>query len=184
MKQRAQEKPASHAPADQAKRQFLTFTLDGELFALGIARIREVVELAALTRIPMAPAAVPGVINLRGAVVPVVDLASRLGRERGRLSRRTCVIVVDATFEGGAHPIGLIVDGVREAIAVDAQRIDARPAFGTGLRADFVASMIACDGDFVPALELDSVLALVELEAQVMDSARAARTTGARTSWC
>src|SRR4051812_11156988 len=95
--------------------QFLTFTLADELFAVPIESIREVIEFHGITHIPLAPPVVPGVLNLRGVVIPIVDLSVRFGRAPTPVGRRTCVIVVEMQFEEGVLPIGVIVDSVSEA---------------------------------------------------------------------
>ena len=151
--------------------RYLTFTLGGETFALAIERIREVIELAGMTRMPMAPKTVPGVINLRGVVIPVIDLAHRFGRGATRAARRTCVIVVELPCDGQLTPFGLIVDAVSEAIEVEPREMEARPMFGTGLAPEFVAGMLKRQGKFVVVLELASVLALDELESLVTNHA-------------
>lgn len=154
-----------------AASQYLTFTTGRELFALPIAVIREVVEFNGMTRVPLAPAAVPGVLNLRGAVVPVVDLAARLSRAPTTIGRRTCVIVVETLIEGSLQPMGVIVDAVSEALMVDQQQIEHKPAFGAGLRSEFVASMLRLDGHFVVVLDVDKLLSIAELDALVRESA-------------
>lgn len=150
--------------------QYLTFFLSGELYAVPIETIREVVEFQGLTRIPLAPPAVPGVLNLRGAVVPVVDLSVRFGRAATEVGRRTCVVIVEAETEEGLQAVGLIVDAVSEALEIAAHQLEQRPAFGSGLRADFVAGMLNLEGRFVVVLDMRVVLSLSELEQLVSGS--------------
>jgi purine-binding chemotaxis protein CheW len=168
--------PLMHDPgADRAREasQYLTFMLGAELYAVPIASIREVVEFHGLTRIPLAPSVVPGVLNLRGAVVPVVDLSARFGRAPMTIGRRTCVVVVEMQIAEGVYPLGVIVDSVSEALEVEAHQLEQRPAFGSGLRADFVAGMLNLGGRFVVVLELTQVLSMNELEQMVTDAAQA-----------
>jgi purine-binding chemotaxis protein CheW len=150
--------------------QYLTFMVGSELFALPIALVREVIEFQGLTRIPLAPPAVPGVLNLRGAVVPVVDLAARFGRPAAAIGRRTCVVVVEMRVEDALQPVGVIVDSVSEALEVEASQLERRPAFGAGLRPDFVAGMLNLEGRFVVVLDVAQVLSMSELEQLVSDA--------------
>jgi purine-binding chemotaxis protein CheW len=149
--------------------QYLTFKLAEELFAVPISRVREVVEFQGMTRIPLSPPALPGVLNLRGAVVPLVDLSVRFGRPPTRFSRRTCVVVVELPVEAELSHVGVIVDSVSEALEVDERQLERRPAFGTGLRADFVAGILNLGGRFVVVLDVQTVLCAAELE-QLVDA--------------
>jgi purine-binding chemotaxis protein CheW len=144
--------------------QYLTFMLAEELFAIPISLVREVVEFQGMTRIPLTPAALPGVLNLRGAVVPLVDLSVRFGRAPTRVSRRTCVVVVELSVEAERSHVGVIVDSVSEALEVDENQLERRPSFGTGLRTDFVAGMLNLSGRFVVVLDVQTVLSFEELE--------------------
>lgn len=165
----------SEAAAARARgaSQYLTFMLGGELYAAPIASIREVVEFVGLTRIPLAPSVVPGVLNLRGAVVPVVDLSARFGGPPMTIGRRTCVVVVETPIAEGTYALGVIVDSVSEALEVEAHQLEQRPAFGSGLRSDFVAGMLNLGGRFVVVLELSQVLSMSELEQLVTDATQA-----------
>ncbi|HTU58379.1 MAG TPA: chemotaxis protein CheW [Polyangiales bacterium] len=154
--------------------QYLTFTLGSELYAVPIASIREVVEFHGLTEIPLTSPVVPGVLNLRGSVVPVIDLSARFGRPSSPIGRRTCVIVVETRVDDAREALGVIVDSVSEALEVDESQIEQRPAFGAGLRADFVAGMLKLAGRFVVVLDLAQLLSIAELEQLVTDSALAA----------
>ncbi|MFT4174854.1 MAG: chemotaxis protein CheW [Rhodocyclaceae bacterium] len=155
----------------QAARQYLTFTSSNELFAVPIAPIREIIEFPGLTQIPLTPSFLRGVINLRGAVVPVVDLAVRFGRAQTVIGRRTCIVIVEVALDDGVHPIGVIVDAVNEVLDVDVDRIEQRPGFGTGLRSDFVASMLNLNERFVVVLDMDHILSAAELEQLVSGTA-------------
>lgn len=157
--------------AAPAASQYLTFALGGELYAVPIASIREVVEFNGLTPIPMTSPVVPGVVNLRGSVIPVVDLSARFHRPATAIGRRTCVIVVEIDAGDERDVLGVLVDSVSEALEVEESQIEQRPAFGAGLRADFVAGMLKLHGQFVVALELTHVLSVSELEQLVTDAA-------------
>lgn len=156
----------SRAPALQEApliQQFLTLTLGDELYALPIEHIREIIEFGGLTKIPMMPAFLRGVINLRGAVVPVVDLSVRFGHERTTIGRRTCIVIVEVVQDDEAQMLGIIVDAVNEVLAVEANQVDARPAFGARIRADFIAGILSQNDRFVIVLDIRQVLSVDEI---------------------
>jgi purine-binding chemotaxis protein CheW len=144
--------------------QYLMFNVRDSSYAVPIESIREVVELTSLTRMPLAPAVVPGVLNLRGSVVPVVDLSVRIGGPPSTIGRRTCVIIVELGVDGGSQLLGVIVDAVSEALEVEARQLEPKPAFGAGLRTEFVAGMLNLSGRFVVVLDLAQLLSLSDLE--------------------
>lgn len=152
------------APAEKP-RQFLAFVLGGETFAMEIRSIKEVIQYGALTQVPMMPDFVRGVINLRGSVVPVLDLAVRFGRAPSEVSRRTCVVVLEVELHGEDLMLGFIVDQVRAVLDIGAADIEPPPAFGSALRSDFLAGIGKVDGEFVILLDVDHVLSLDELSA-------------------
>ncbi|KPX80097.1 Chemotaxis protein CheW [Pseudomonas amygdali pv. mellea] len=144
--------------------QYLTFMLGGEMFAIGILGIKEIIEYGSLTVVPMMPAFVRGVINLRGAVVPVVDLSARFGRQNSDITRRSCVIIIEASSEDGQpQDIGLLVDNVSAVLEIPASQIEPPPNFGARIRADFISGMAKVDGKFVIVLEVDRVLSIDEM---------------------
>ncbi|WP_017905093.1 chemotaxis protein CheW [Pseudomonas asplenii] len=144
--------------------QYLTFILGGEMFALGILGIKEIIEYGSLTVVPMMPAFVRGVINLRGAVVPVVDLSARFGRATSTITRRSCVIIIEArSEEGEPQDIGLLVDTVSAVQEIPADQIEPPPNFGARIRADFISGMAKVDGKFVIVLAVDKVLSIDEM---------------------
>ncbi|QXI31176.1 chemotaxis protein CheW [Pseudomonas vanderleydeniana] len=144
--------------------QYLTFILGGEMFALGILGIKEIIEYGSLTVVPMMPAFVRGVINLRGAVVPVVDLSARFGRATSTITRRSCVIIIEArSEEGESQDIGLLVDTVSAVQDIPADQIEPPPSFGARIRADFISGMAKIDGKFVIVLAVDKVLSIDEM---------------------
>lgn len=157
----------AHAPAALAAppAQYLTFVLGGEMFAIGILAIKEIIEFQGLTSVPMMPPCVRGVINLRGAVVPVIDLAARFGRPAAAVTRRTCIVIVETASEsdGERHVVGVIVDVVNEVLEIDAADIEPAPSFGTRIRTDFIRGMGKVRGRFVVLLDTDHVLSLDEL---------------------
>ncbi len=157
-----QGRPAAliEAPLTQ---QFLTLTLGSELFALPIEHIREIIEFGGLTEIPLMPAFLRGVINLRGAVVPVIDLSVRFGREPTGIAKRTCIVIVEVEQAEGMQLLGIIVDAVNEVLAVEGHQLENRPAFGARIRADFIAGILKQNEQFVIVLDIPQVLSLDEL---------------------
>ena len=143
--------------------QFLTLTLGQELFALPIEHIREIIEFGGLTEIPLMPSFLRGVINLRGAVVPVIDLAVRFGRERTPIAKRTCIVIVEVEQGESMQLLGIIVDAVNEVLAVEGHQLESRPAFGARIRADFIAGILKHNEQFVVVLDIPQVLSLDEL---------------------
>jgi len=152
------------ATANTQMLQYLTFRLGEEVFAISIQAIREIIEFPGLTTIPLTPGFLAGVINLRGAVVPVIDLSVRFGRGPTQVSRRTCVVIVEIPTDEGLLPVGVIVDAVNEVVELEAGQVEQRPNFGSGVRADFVAGMLRLHNQFVVALDLERVLSAEELE--------------------
>jgi purine-binding chemotaxis protein CheW len=148
-----------------AGRPYLAFRLADEVYAIDILRIREIIEYHLPTSVPMMPPAVRGVINLRGAVVPVLDLAVRFGRPAAGVGKRTCFVIVEVEHEGATHVLGLMVDGVNAVMEIGAESIEAPPSFGAGVDADFIAGMARVDGRFVIILDIARVLSIEEMAA-------------------
>jgi purine-binding chemotaxis protein CheW len=143
--------------------QYLTFSLGGEMFAVGILNVREIIEFGSLTEIPMMPKFIRGVINLRGAVVPVVDLSARFGGEQTEVGKRTCIVIVEMRAGDDTHEIGIIVDAVSEVLEIQAGEIEPPPSFGAKIRADFIAGMGKVGGRFVIILDINCVLSVNEM---------------------
>ncbi len=143
--------------------QYLTFLLGGEMFAIGILNIKEIIEYGSLTEVPMMPEFIRGVINLRGAVVPVVDLSARFGRKRTEVTRRTCIVIIEVETDEEKHDVGLVVDSVSEVLEIAADEIEPAPSFGTRIRADFIRGMGKVNGKFVIILSVNNVLSLDDL---------------------
>ena len=143
--------------------QYLTFTLGGEMFAVGILNVKEIIEYGNLTEIPMMPGFIRGVINLRGAVVPVIDLAARFGGKASEVQRRTCIVIVEVAQDDARHDIGIMVDAVSEVLEIQAGDIEPPPSFGAKIRADFIAGMGKVAGKFVIILEIQKVLSVDEM---------------------
>ena len=148
---------------DETPSQYLTFSLGGEMFAVGILNVKEIIEYGNLTEIPMMPAFIRGVINLRGAVVPVIDLSARFGGKPTEVGRRTCIVIVEVPDEDTRHDIGIIVDAVSEVLEIPASEIEPAPSFGAKIRADFIFGMGKVVGKFVILLDIDKVLSVEEI---------------------
>lgn len=155
--------PAVRNAEESRGLQYLTFTLGSELFGIPIDRVREILEYVDPTPIPMMPQFLRGVINLRGAVVPVVDLQSRFGRGLTEVARRSCFVIIEVEHEGAPHPLGVLVDAVNEVISVDSSRLEAKPTFGTRIRSDFVDGILNLEKNFVVTLDVKQVLSVEEL---------------------
>lgn len=143
--------------------QYLTFMLGGEVFAIGILAIKEIIEFDKLTSVPMMPRFVRGVINLRGAVVPVIDLSARFGRDATVAAKRTCIVIVEIGAEQGRQDIGVLVDAVNEVLEIPASEVEPAPAFGARVRSDFIAGMGKVAGKFVIILNVEHVLSAEEM---------------------
>ena len=152
--------------------QYLTFVLNSEVFAMDIRCVREIIQHGAMTAVPLMPNFVRGVINLRGAVVPVIDLQARFGRGQARVGSKTCIIVIDASGDGEKMELGLMVDAVSEVIDIASTDIEPPPQFGTSIQRDFILGLGKVDGEFVVildparALNVDDMALIVE-QAQV-----------------
>ena len=146
--------------APQEPLQYLTFVLAGEMFAIGILAIKEIIEYGHLTAVPMMPASVRGVINLRGAVVPVMDLQARFGRAASAVTKRTCIVIVETGDADDGQVIGVVVDAVNEVLDLPASDIEPPPSFGSAIRSDFVCGMAKVRGKFVIVLDVANVLAI------------------------
>ncbi len=154
---------ASGVTEDEQQRQYLTFMLGGEVFAIGILSIKEIIEYANLTEVPRMPEFIRGVINLRGAVVPVIDLGARFGKPMSAVSRRTCIVIIEVEHEGEQQVVGVMVDAVNEVLDIEAGEIEPPPSFGARIRADFIRGMGKVEGKFVIILNVDHVLSLDEM---------------------
>jgi purine-binding chemotaxis protein CheW len=151
-------------PAAAEPEQYLTFMLAQEQFAIGILAIREIIEYQGVTEVPMMPPCVRGVINLRGAVVPVVDLLARFGRASSAATKRTCVVIVEADSGNGERQVmGLVVDAVNEVLDIAPADIEPAPAFGARIRSEFLRGVGKVRGRFVLLLDVDRALSIDEI---------------------
>ena len=146
--------------------QFLTFMLGEEQYAVGILHIKEIIEYGSLATVPMMPDCVRGVINLRGAVVPVMDLSARFGRAPSAISKRSCIVIVEvASMDGGGgkQVLGMLVDAVNAVVEIAAGDIEPAPSFGTRIRPDFIAGIGKFNARFVILLDIEQVLSGEEI---------------------
>lgn len=151
------------ASAEEQAQQYLTFVLSGEMFAIGILNIKEIIEYGSLTEVPMMPEFIRGVINLRGSVVPVVDLSARFARKRTEIGRRTCIVIIEVGNREERQDVGVVVDAVSEVLEIPAGEIEPAPSFGARIRADFISGMGKVNGKFVIILNAHNVLSLDDL---------------------
>ena len=154
---------APDAPGADESAQYLTFQVGSESFAIAILGIKEIIEYAGLTEVPLMPECIRGVINVRGSVVPVLDLSARFGRKVAAITRRTCIVIVEVESDGERHDMGVIVDAVNAVLEIPLSQIEPPPAFGAKIRTDFIAGMGKVDGRFVILLNIDQVLSTDEI---------------------
>ncbi len=143
--------------------QYLTFLLGDEVFAMDIRTVREIIQVGPMTAVPLMPGFVRGVINLRGAVVPVIDLQARFGRPRAAVGKKSCIVIFDGQRDGERVEFGLLVDAVSEVIEIPADQIEPPPSFGGGVRRDFILGMGKVAGRFVILLAPDKAFDVDEM---------------------
>lgn len=158
-----EERKQRHAIEKGGK--YLTFILEGEEYGIVILKVKEIIGLMPITPVPQTPHFVKGVINLRGKVIPVVDLRLKFGMQSADYSERTCIIVVEAVTEAGSGMIGGVVDSVSEVIQVRNEDVEEPPSFGTRLNTDYILGMAKVDGKVKILLDIDKVLVLNEASA-------------------
>ena len=143
--------------------QYLTFMLDNEVFAVDIAKVREVLELINITKVPRTPDFMRGVINLRGSVVPVVDMRLKFGMNPTAKTVNTCIIIVEIVHDDEITVMGALADSVREVMELEPDQIEPPPKIGTRLRSDFLRGMGKYDDRFIMILEIDRIFSSEEL---------------------
>ncbi|MBV8465813.1 MAG: purine-binding chemotaxis protein CheW [Burkholderiales bacterium] len=157
--------------------QYLTFRLGAETFALEILHIKEIIEFGGVTEVPLMPPFLRGVINLRGSVVPVIDLSVRFGRASTQIGKRSCIVIVEVAFGETWNDLGVIVDAVDEVLELPSEDIEPAPAFGAKLRAEFIRGMGKLGERFVIVLALEHVLSIDEM-AELATTTASARPDG------
>ena len=151
--------------------QYLTFTLAEEVFAVDVAMVREILEIPIITKVPQVPDFMRGVINLRGCVVPVLDLRLKFGMPETAQTVNTCIIVVEVNIDSENAVLGALADSVQEVIEMEPSQIEAGPHIGNHLRTDFLKGMGKYNNRFVMILDIDKVFSSTELNAvQGLDS--------------
>jgi len=150
--------------------QYLTFTLDEELFALDIAKVREVLDFTTVTRVPKTPDYMRGVINLRGSVVPVVDMRLKLGLPATEKTVNSCIIIVEVVIDQDRVILGALADAVQEVLELEPDQIEATPRIGSKLNIDFIRGMGRRNDQFIIMLDVDRVFSEESL-AELADGA-------------
>lgn len=143
--------------------QFLTFRLGNETYAFDILNIKEIIAYGNITVVPMVPDFIAGVINLRGSVVPVIDLASRFGKTNADITKRTSILIMEMHDDDTEIELGVIVHYVNEVVEIEDQNIEPAPSFGTTISTDYIAGMGKIDDKFLILLEIQRVLSIDEL---------------------
>ena len=145
--------------------KYLTFILADEEYGIGILKVKEIIGMMPVTSVPQTPQYVKGVINLRGRVIPVIDLRLRFGLELAEYTERTCIIVVEIQGSTGHVVIGIVVDSVSEVLNIKGEDIEDAPTFGTKLNTDYILGMAKIDGGVKILLDIDRVLNEEEINA-------------------
>jgi len=143
--------------------KYLTFSLADEEYGIGILKIKEIIGMMPITSVPQTPEFVKGVINLRGKVIPVVDLRLRFGMDSIDYTERTCIIVVEIAGPSGTVMIGIVVDAVSEVLNIKGDDIEETPTFGTKLNTDYIFGMAKMEGAVKILLDIDRVLSSEEI---------------------
>jgi purine-binding chemotaxis protein CheW len=149
---------------DGARTQYLSFSLRGTEYAVGILKVKEILQYEQTTRVPSTPRSIRGVINLRGQVVPVVDLASKFGLGETTPTRLTCILIIEALLDGAPTVVGVLSDSVQEVIELGKDDVEPTPAFGTQVKVEFLLGVGKLGKRFVLLLDLDRVISADERE--------------------
>ncbi len=155
---------ALHSTADK-EGKYLTFNLAGEEYGIGILKVKEIIGMMPITVVPQTPRYVKGVVNLRGKVIPVIDLRLKFSLTASEFTERTCIIVVEIAAKGRTIMMGIVVDSVSEVLNIKAADIEATPSFGTNLNTEYILGMAKAGGSIKILLDIDRILSLDELQA-------------------
>jgi len=150
---------------DAEPSQYLSFVLDGEVYAVEIGHVREVLDMIRVTHVPNMPKFMRGVVNLRGRVVPVVDLREKFHLGKANDTLKTCIIILELMIDGAETLIGAVADSVREVMRLEGKRVEPPPRMGNRLKTDFIKGMINQDNEFIIVLDVIKVFSIEELEA-------------------
>jgi purine-binding chemotaxis protein CheW len=155
------------AAASAEEKQYLTFMLGSEMYSIDILCIKEIIWYAGLTEVPMMPACIRGVINLRGAVVPVMDLSARFAKPSTPVGKSTCIVITEVQGAGASlrQNMGIVVDAVQAVLEIPASEIEPPPNFGARIRSDFIQGIAKVNGKFVIVLDVQQVLSTDEIGA-------------------
>ncbi|MGA2814121.1 MAG: chemotaxis protein CheW [Candidatus Acidiferrum sp.] len=171
------------------EQQYLTFRISQDEYAVGIPYVREIIEYSAVTRVPQAPAWIRGVINVRGSVVPVVDLAVKFGMTESPLSKTTCIIILEIKLDGEDSTMGVLADAVNEVTSFTAEQIEQVPSFGTRVGVAYLLGMVKVGSKFALMMDIHKVLSgeefasLGELPSQAVKAETdSAQKAGAKTA--
>ena len=148
--------------------QYLTFQLAGEEYAISILSVREIIDFGTVTRVPRTPQFIRGVINLRGSVVPVIDMAAKLGLPETVNTNRTCIVIVEVNLEGDRVHMGIVTDEVTQVLDLPSDEIEPPPAFGMQVNVDYLVGIGKVNKSFVLILDIDRVLSMNELSSAAM----------------
>ena len=148
---------------DNKRHQFLSFTLSDEVFAVNVQQVSEILDVIKITHVPQMPDYMLGVINLRGNVVPVIDLRTKFGMERRAANSENCIIVVEVDFGGEVVVIGVLTDAVREVLNLSTEQIEPPPRMGMKLKSEFICGMGKLGEDFIILLDIDRIFSSDEI---------------------
>ena len=148
---------------DNEGNQYLSFYIKDEMFAINVSCVKEIIQYTQITRVPMMQSFVAGITNIRGSVIPVIDLSDRLGLGRSPIDKKTCVITVGVMDGSDEMEIGIVIDVVEQVYEVTSAHIMDSPEFGTRVRKDFIQMMARIDDKFMTMLAVDSILSIHEL---------------------
>ena len=155
--------------------QYLTFLLHGEVYAVALNRVKDIIEYETVTRVPTVPPHIRGVIDVRGTVVPVIDLSAKFGHGESEPTATTCIIMVESHIEDKPISAGVIADAVSQVLDIPSDQIVAPPSLGTQVRVDFLAAMAKLDGRIALILDLDRILTPLEAQ-EALDAVAAAES--------
>lgn len=148
---------------EAASQQFLSFALGDEVFAVNVLQVKEILDVINITRVPQMPDYMLGVINLRGSVVPVIDLRCKFGMEKRALNQENCIVVLEVDFDGERMVIGTLTDAVREVLDLAADQIEPPPRLGMKLKSEFIRGMGKQGESFIIILDIDRIFSSDEL---------------------
>ncbi len=163
MRESAQAKDRAVQAVNEREGKYLTFNLAEEDYGIGILKIKEIIGMIPVTTVPRTPAFVKGVINLRGKVIPIMDLRLRFGMQEMEYTERTCIIVVEIEGQAGTVMIGIVVDSVSEVLNIKADEIEDTPTFGAQMNTDYISGMAKTESSVKILLDIDKVLSAQEV---------------------